>query len=87
MPLEARAPDKRIDDRPGFKESLMSSMKEVNDLQAKAHEAMTDLSTGRSSNIHEAMLAIQKAEISFKMMMQVRNKIITAYQEIMRMSV
>ena len=50
-------------------------------------KAMADLSTGRSSNLHEAMIAIQKAEISFKMMMQVRNKIISAYQEVMRMSV
>ena len=72
---------------PGFKESLLESMQDTNELQHQAHSAMEDLATGRSNNIHEAMISIQKAEISFKMLMQVRNKIMNAYQEIMRMQV
>jgi flagellar hook-basal body complex protein FliE len=75
------------DSRPGFKESLLETIDKVNDLQSKAHTAMEELATGQSSNLHEAMIAIQKAEISFKMLMQVRNKIVSAYQEIMRMPV
>lgn len=85
--LNPGAPKGPAEERPGFKENLLESIKQVNDLQLKAHQAMEDLATGRSNNLHEAMIAIQKAEISFKMMMQVRNKIISAYQEIMRMQV
>ena len=42
---------------------------------------------GGTKNIHETMIAIEKAEISFKLMLQVRNKILEAYQEVMRMQV
>lgn len=75
------------DTRPGFKESLKESMNQVNGLQEDAHSAMNDLAIGKSNNLHETMIAIQKAEMSFKMMMQVKNKIIGAYQEVMRMQV
>jgi flagellar hook-basal body complex protein FliE len=75
------------DTRPGFKESLQESMNKVNVLQEDAHSAMEDLAVGKSNNLHETMIAIQKAELSFKMMMQVKNKIISAYQEVMRMQV
>ncbi len=72
---------------PGFEDSLKESINKVNELQLNAHRAMEELSSGKSTNIHETMIAIQKAEISFKMMMQVRTKILNAYQEIMRMQV
>ena len=75
------------DTRPGFKESLEQSIREVNVLQNEAHQAMENLAVGKESNLHETMIAIQKAEVSFKMMAQVRNKIIDAYQEVMRMQV
>jgi flagellar hook-basal body complex protein FliE len=75
------------DTRPGFKDSLEESMKKVNHLQEDAHAAMENLAIGKSNNLHETMIAIQKAELSFKMMMQVKNKIISAYQEVMRMQV
>ncbi len=72
---------------PGFKETLTDSIKKVNELQVKAQQAMENLATGRSQNIQETMIAIEQAEIAFKMMVQVRNKIISSYHEIMRMSV
>jgi len=45
------------------------------------------LIAGESKNLHETMIAMEKADISFRLMMGVRNKIIEAYQEIMRMQV
>ena len=72
---------------PGFNDTLINSIKEANTLQIKAQEAMENLATGRSQNIHETLLAIEQAEIAFKMIAQVRNKVMTAYQEIMRMAV
>ena len=88
-PLKTQAPTKtnRSVPTPGFTDSLKESIEKVNELQTKAHQAMENLAAGRSQNIHETMIAIEQAEISFKLMAQVRNKILSAYQEIMRMSV
>ncbi|MFH1138383.1 MAG: flagellar hook-basal body complex protein FliE [Pseudomonadota bacterium] len=87
-PLSLLPPLKKAADaRPGFQETLTDSMKQVNQLQLKSHAAVEELATGGSSNLHETMIAIQKAEISFKMLAQVRNKVVSAYQEVMRMSV
>jgi flagellar hook-basal body complex protein FliE len=59
----------------------------VNQEQVKADDSIKDIIAGKSKNIHETMLQIQKAELSLKTMMQVRNKILEAYKEIMRMQV
>ena len=76
-----------IDNRKSFADLLMDSMTEVNDLQQNADQAIQRLVTGRSKNIHETMLAVEKAEIAFKTMNQIRLKVIDAYREIMRMQV
>ena len=78
---------KTTDAGPGFKEQLLESINQTNEKQHQAHAAMESLATGKTHNIHETMIAIQKAEISFKMLVQVRNKIMNAYQEMMRMQV
>jgi flagellar hook-basal body complex protein FliE len=56
-------------------------------MQGQADEAISNLVAGRTKNIHETMLAIERADSSLKLMMQVRNKILDAYKEIMRMQV
>ena len=71
----------------GFLEALEKSMGEVNVDQVQADVAIKDLVAGKTKNIHETMLQIQKAELSLKTMMQVRNKILEAYKEIIRMQV
>ena len=73
------------DERPGFVDHLKSTLRTTNDLQFSAKTAMEELATGRNGNIHETLLSMSKAETSFKMVMQVRNKVLNAYQEIMRM--
>ncbi len=73
------------EDGKGFSEVLKDSIKKVNDLQLEADEAIKSFAKGESKDIHETMLAMQKADISFRMMMQIRNKIVEAYQEVMRM--
>lgn len=67
--------------------SLEESLQEVNALQKDADLAINALATGDSQNVHEAMLAVSKADLAFRMTMQVRNKIVEAYQEVMRMQV
>lgn len=72
---------------PSFGEVLKNSIDEVNRLQKEAGKAIQELATGQGEGIHETMIALEKAGISFQMMMQIRNKIIEAYQDIMRMQV
>ena len=71
----------------GFFQMLQKSLEEVNHEQLNADASVKDLIAGRNKNIHETMLAVQKADLSLKTMMQVRNKILEAYKEIMRMQV
>lgn len=76
--------DSKIEGK-GFGEVLKDSIKKVNDLQLEADEAIKSFAKGETKEVHETMIAVQKADISFKMMMQIRNKIVEAYQEVMRM--
>ena len=59
----------------------------MNKLQKEAEKAASDLAVGEKKNIHETMIALEKADISFKLMMKVRDKIVKAYEEIMKMPV
>ncbi len=72
---------------PSFAKALSESMERVNTLQQEADLAIEKLSTGESNNVHSAMLAVGKADLAFRMTMQVRNKIVEAYQEVMRMQI
>ena len=69
---------------PSFGEVLKQSIEEVDDLQKKGQEAMADIATGQVKDLHQAAMAINKAELSMKMMLEVRNKAINAYKEILR---
>jgi len=70
-----------------FGEILKDAISTVNELQKQSNQEIQKLMTGESQDLHTTLIAVQKADLSFQMMMQVRNKIIQAYQEIMRMQV
>lgn len=70
-----------------FSELMRTSFDQVNEYQHEADRAVNELVAGRSKNIHETMLTIERADTSLKLMTQVRNKILDAYREIMRMQV
>lgn len=70
-----------------FADTLLNSINKVNELQNTANASAEAIATGKSSNIHQAMIDMEKANDSFELMMQVRNKIITAYNSIMNMQV
>jgi len=59
----------------------------VNDLQTQSDKAIQGLASGESKNLHEVMISMEKASISFQFMSSVRNKALEAYQEVMRMQV
>ncbi len=67
-----------------FDTILKSSIDEVNNLQKNAEKAMADIATGEVKDLHQAAIAIDKAEISMKMMLEIRNKALNAYKEILR---
>lgn len=70
-----------------FADTLGDAMNSVNDMHKQADVAMQGIATGENKNIPEVLIAVEKADIAFKMMLQVRNKIIDAYQEVMKMQV
>ncbi|MFZ9001584.1 MAG: flagellar hook-basal body complex protein FliE [Bacteriovoracaceae bacterium] len=70
-----------------FGDLLTKSLAEVNGLQVEANTAIEKLVSGKSKNIEETMIAVEKADIAFKAMNQIRKKVIDAYTEIMRMQV
>jgi flagellar hook-basal body complex protein FliE len=67
---------------PEFKSFLLDSLQQVNSMQADADQAVEQLMTGGDANPAEVLTAVQKADLTFRMMMQVRNKLMAAYQEI-----
>lgn len=71
----------------GFGQMLTESIEKVNEAQLSADKSIKELAAGRTKNIHETMLKIENADASLKLMMQVRNKVLDAYKEIMRMQV
>jgi flagellar hook-basal body complex protein FliE len=70
-----------------FADTLNDAISSVNELQKSSDIATQNLATGRTDNIAEVMIAADKADIALRLMVQVRNKIIDAYQEIMKMQV
>lgn len=74
-----------LGDTPDFMQTLDSVVKQVNDVQSDASEKVQDLLRGNGQDLHTAMIAVEKADLSFQLMMQVRNKIIQAYQTVSQM--
>ena len=68
----------------GFGDRLKQAISEVNELQQEADQAMEDVTLGKLG-LHEGMLAISEADLSLRLLVQVRSKIMDAYQQISRM--
>ena len=84
-PMDNAAPVKSVGE--GFADALQTAVGKVNDTQVAADTAVEKLQTGETRNLHEVMISMEKADISMRLLLQVRNKVIDAYQEIMRMQV
>lgn len=74
----------KSDSSADFSAMLKDALKDVNDAQLQADDAVQKVLSGESKDIHSTMIALQKADVSLKMMLEVRNKMMDAYQEIMR---
>jgi len=69
----------------GFMETLRGAMDQTKDIQGAVDAKVAGLLDGSGMDVHSAMIAVEQADLSFQLMMQVRNKIVAAYQEISRM--
>ena len=81
-----KAKDKKVHNANpgGFVEYVKKALKNVNELDAKANASVEHMTKGHAG-IHETMIALEKAGISLRLVLQVRNKALEAYREIMRM--
>ena len=70
-----------------FGQMLEGSMERVNQLQKEADANINNLANGQQTDIHQTMIAVEKASVSFELLMQIRNKLVAAYDQIMRMPV
>ena len=70
-----------------FSDTLKKFVEDVNTLQNQASDSIEKLGTGEITNVHQVMIAVEKAGTAMDFMLEIRNKIVEAYQEIMRMPV
>jgi len=85
LPIREKQPS--VDGGGSFGEALSGAIGKVSELRNDADRSVRELATGENKDIHQTMIAMEKASVSFRLMMQARNKIVTAYQEVMRMPV
>ncbi len=71
----------------GFLDTLKQFAAETDEQIKKADTQMQKLAVGKSNDLQAVVMATEKADLSFKLLVQVRNKLLEAYQEIMRMQV
>ncbi len=72
---------------PSFKDVLMENLQKVNDLQKDATTAIEDLHTGKRNDLETVLMATAKADTAFQMLLQVRNKMMDAFEEIKQIRV
>jgi flagellar hook-basal body complex protein FliE len=70
-----------------FGDTLRRAIDDVNSLQQEAGRAVDRMTGGENIDIHEVMIAVEKAKTSFDLLMEIRNKTLEAYRELMRMQV
>jgi len=70
-----------------FKDMLKDAVNEVNDTQVQGYNAMEGIATGKVKNLQAAVQKIEEAELSLKLGLEVKNKAVSAYKEIMKMPV
>jgi len=82
-----RSPASTPSEGPAFKDVLKDFMEDVNRLQIGADATIASFSAGEAIDVHEIMIAVEKANIALDLMLEIRNRLVDAYQELMRMAV
>lgn len=71
----------------GFGEMFSQYLNEANTQQLQVGQQIEALATGQTDNVHDVVLSVAKADLAFRLVMEIRNRLISSYQEIMRMQV
>src|SRR5882724_2566760 len=87
LPLAAPGRNAAPADGPNFKQMLQGQIDKVNQLQNDANTAMEELVTGKRNDVESVITATQKADMAFKMLLQVHNKVMDAYEEVKQLRV
>lgn len=84
--IEQNIPTSKPDTKSGisFNDTLKQYINEANDLQVKADQDIQRMIAGEDIDAHEVMTAVEKANMSFEMVMEIRNKMLEAYREVMK---
>lgn len=69
---------------PSFKDTLNGFLSDVNTMQVKADQSIEKMAAGEITDVHQVMSTVEEANVAFNMMMEIRNKVMDAYQEVMR---
>jgi len=85
--LEKKDTSRSTENAVPFSDYLKSALEKTNELLLESDRLAEDFAAGRTDNIHEVLIASEKANIALQFTMQVRNKIMDAYNEIMRMQI
>ena len=86
-PLKPPVDGRVKDDGQSFADTLEKFVDEVNSLQTRMDESIEKMATGEIEDVHQVMIAVEQANTAMEFMLEIRNKIIEAYQEVMRMPV
>ncbi|MEX0680464.1 MAG: flagellar hook-basal body complex protein FliE [Balneolales bacterium] len=81
--LKTRIPDPQY----SFADMLSNAVNTVDQTMKASEQSVQDFASGKTDNVHDVMINLQQAQISFQMMVEIRNKAIEAYQEISRMQI
>ncbi|WP_027179152.1 flagellar hook-basal body complex protein FliE [Maridesulfovibrio bastinii] len=88
-----KAAQKKIENQMGsskaptesFSDTVKNSIGRVNDMEENKYKMITEFASGENENVHELMITLQKASLAMQMTSAVRSKVMTAYQEVMKM--
>ena len=73
--------------RTSFADQLKNAVAEVNDLQTRREDMVEQMVTGGATEVHDVMIAAKESQLAFELLLEIRNKLLESYQEIMRMQV
>ena len=73
--------------QPSFADQLTKAVQEVDNLQTRREEMVESMVTGQATEVHDVMIAAKESQLAFELLLEVRNKLLESYQEIMRMQV
>jgi len=86
-PAVSNLPSVQQEKTPSFTDKILESLNKVNDQQNQANLSILDLMTGKQQDINTVVAEVAKADMSFKLLVGVRNKLVEAYKETMRMQI